>query len=348
MPDDTADPRPPQGHDVIVVGASMGGLDALRALVGGLPPDLPAAVFVVQHTAANGPGLLGGILDRAGPLPARLAEDGDAVQPGRIYVAPPDRHLLLTPAGVRLSRGPRENRTRPAADPLFRSAAVAYRSRVVGVVLSGLHDDGAAGLLAVTRCGGLAVVQDPADAAYPEMPRSALAAVADARVVPVAELGALLGRLAETPAGEPPPVPRTLRLEAQLTETGMDEIDVMDELGERTPLTCPDCGGVLWEVNGPERPRYRCHTGHAFTEAALVDGQAEATEVALMTALRTMEERARLLRKMDREEGRSAYAERAGELERHAERVRDLLFRARTHTPDAARDSGRGVERPSA
>ena len=335
-PDDTAYELPPKGHDIIVVGTSMGGLDALRTLVGQLPSDLPAAVFVVQHIAPSGPGLLGEILDRAGPLPARLAEHGDAVETGRVYVAPPDHHLLLTPGGARLLRGPRENRTRPAVDPLFRSAAVAFRSRVVGVVLSGLHDDGTAGLLAVKRCGGLAVVQDPTDAAYPEMPRSALAAVAADHVVPVAEMGALLGRLAAAPAGEPPPVPQNLRLEAQLTETGMDEIDVMDGLGERTPLTCPDCGGVLWEVDGPEHPRYRCHTGHVLTEAALVDGQAEATEVALMVALRTMEERARLLRKMDREEGRGAYAERAAELEQHAERVRDLLLRTRVRVRDSA------------
>lgn len=341
------DPRPdgaPRGHDVIVVGASLGGIEALRALVGGLPPDLPAAVVVVQHTAAASPGTLGEILDRAGPLPARLAERGEPLRLGQIVVAPPDQHLLVVDGGVRLSRGARENRTRPAIDPLFRTAAVAARSRVVGVVLTGLQDDGAAGLAAVVRCGGLAVVQ--ADAAFAEMPRAALDALdaAGARadhVTPVDEIGPLLGRLAATPAPTPPPVPNNLLIEANLTLHGMDEIDRMDEIGERTPLTCPDCGGVLWEMHDPAPARFRCHTGHAYTEAALADGQAEATEEALFVALRTLEERARLLRRMDREDRVGAYGERAAEMERSADLVRDLLLRARER-PEADGPGSRG------
>ena len=330
----------PTGHDVIVVGASLGGLDALEALVGGLPADLAAAVFVVQHTAASSPGTLGEILDARGPLPARLAQDGEPVEPGRVLVAPPDRHLLVTPGAVRLSDGLRENRARPAVDPLFRSAAVAYRSRVVGVVLTGALDDGAAGLRAVERCGGLAVVQDPADAAYPDMPRAALGAVPDARRVPIAELGPLLGRLAREPAAPPPPVPGDLAAEDRLTQRGlgpppdgaMDEMDTLDELGDRVPLSCPDCGGALWHLHDPEPPRYRCHVGHAYTARSLMAGQAEATEQALVVALRTLEERARMLRRMaddDRQRGRAGlgadYGARADEVEGHADHLRRVL-----------------------
>lgn len=340
---DSPSPTPPAGHDVVVVGASLGGVDALKTLAGGLPPDLPAAVVVVQHTAASSPGALGEVLDRAGPLPARLAEDGDPLRPGHVLVAPPDRHVLVTdgPGGLRLrlSRGPRENRTRPAVDPLFRSAAVAARSRAVGVVLTGLLDDGAAGLAAVARCGGLALVQDPAGAAYGEMPRSALAAVPDARTAPLAEIGPLLGRLAGIPAGPAPPVLRELQIEAHLTLHGMDDIDAMDEIGDRTPMTCPDCGGVLWGLGDGAPPRFRCHTGHAYTEASLTEAQTEATEAALYVALRTVEERVRLLRRMAREErrhgapaagdGGSDYGARAAELERSAGLVRDLLVRTK-------------------
>ena len=342
MPTSPANDRPP-GHDVVVVGASLGGLDALRALVGGLPADFPAAVFVVQHTAASSPGVLGEILDAHGPLPARLAEDGEPVEPGRVRVAPPDRHLLLTPGRVRLSDGVRENRARPAVDPLFRSAAVAYRSRVVGVVLTGALDDGAAGLRAVERCGGIAVVQDPADAAYPDMPRHALHAVPDARRASRAELGPLLARLVREPAPTPPPVPGDLAAEDRLTQRGllplsdddMDEMDTLDGLGDRVPLSCPDCGGALWHLHDPEPPRYRCHVGHAYTARSLMDGQAEATEQALVVALRTLEERARMLRRMaddDRQRGRGGaggYHDRADEIEGHADHLRRVLTATR-------------------
>lgn len=336
-----APPASSVGHDIIVVGTSLGGLDALKALVGGLPGDFQAALFIVQHTAASSPGTLGEILDGHGPLPARLARDGEPVETGRVYVAPPDRHLLVTSGAVRLSDGVRENRARPAVDPLFRSAAVTYRSRVVGVVLTGALDDGTAGLRAVERCGGLAVVQDPADAAYPDMPRHALGAVPDARRASLAELGPLLARLTREPAPTPPPVPGDLAAEDRLTRRGlaphadMDEMDTLDGLGDRVPLSCPDCGGALWHLHDPEPPRFRCHVGHAYTARSLMDGQAEATEQALVVALRTLEERARTLRRMAAEDrqrgwtgGGAEYASRAAELEEHADALRGVLTAA--------------------
>ena len=321
-----------QGHDIIVVGASMGGLEALRTLAGGLPDALPAAVFVVLHTSPRSPGMLGQILDRAGALPARLAQDGEAIERGRLYVAPPDHHLLVKPDVVRLTRGPRENGSRPAIDPLFRSAAVAYRSRVVGVVLSGTLDDGAAGLRAVACCGGRTVVQDPADALYAEMPQYALEAVSVDHCAPVAEIGSLLGSLSRELAGEASPVPQDLLIEAQLTERVMDDTSKMDKIGKRTSLSCPACGGALWKMPDPALGRYRCHIGHAFTEASLLDGQTEAIEQALVVALRTMEDRIKVLERVAREDRKAGwldgtgYEERAAELKRHVQQIRELLL----------------------
>jgi two-component system chemotaxis response regulator CheB len=175
------------GHDIIVIGASVGGVETLTQLVAHLPEDLPAAVFVVLHISPDAPSVLGRILSRSGPLPARAAQDDEPIQHGRIYVAPPDHHMLVKQGYVSVVRGPKENRPRPAIDPLFRSAAAAYRSRVIGVVLTGLLDDGTAGMLAVKRCGGTAIVQDPEEALYPDMPRSVLETMQVDYVIPVAE-----------------------------------------------------------------------------------------------------------------------------------------------------------------
>ena len=244
--------------DIIAVGASMGGQEALTALCRGLPADLPAAVLVVSHTVPHGRPLLAGILDRACPLPVSTAVDGEPARPGRVYVAPPDRHLLLVGdssgnGALRLSRGPHENLTRPAVDPLLRSVAVARGPRAVGVVLTGLLNDGASGLRAVKRCGGVAVVQDPDDAAYPDMPRAALAAVGEGRVdhrLRAADLGAALGRLVREPAGPAVPVPDDLRAEVELAGGAVDEHTQGYQSGPAVPLSCPECHGTLWMVEG--------------------------------------------------------------------------------------------------
>jgi two-component system chemotaxis response regulator CheB len=204
-----------QNRDIIVIGASMGGIEAVKQVAANLPAGLPAAVFVVIHSGAGAPGVLPQMLDKAGPLRCFRASDGEPFERGRIYAAPPDRHLLLEPNCVLTRHGPRENGFRPAIDPLFRSAAVHFGGRVIGVVLTGFLNDGTAGLRAIKRCGGLAVVQDPADAIAPEMPRSALRHVAVDHCVPLDALGALLARLAAEPAGESPEVPEFVRREAR-------------------------------------------------------------------------------------------------------------------------------------
>src|SRR4051812_33241997 len=208
-----------QSHDIIVIGASAGGVETLKQLVAGLPAELPAAVFVVLHVTPNGPGYLPRILEKAGPLPVCSPKDGDGIANGRIYVAPPDHHMLVEPGRLRVVRGPKENRHRPAVDPLFRSAAWAYGPRVIGVVLSGTLDDGAAGLWAIKSCGGVAVVQDPEDALFGEMPASALACVDADHVAPLEEIPLLLAELVRSPAtgAHDPAVAEKLKIEDQST-----------------------------------------------------------------------------------------------------------------------------------
>jgi two-component system chemotaxis response regulator CheB len=328
-------PKPEAGmhtRDIIVVGASMGGVEALSTLARQLPADLSAAVLVVQHTAADSPGLLGQILNAKGELPAVTAVNGMPLERGRIYVAPPNRHLLLTAAGICVTFGPRENRSRPAIDPLFRTAAVNYGSRVVGVVLTGMLGDGASGLLAVQRCGGVAVVQAPDDAAYPEMPSRALALVQTARSVPLADLGPLLVRLSTERAPESPPVPATLKLEAKLTERAMETDDWNRIPGTPTRFTCPECKGAIQEVRDDGLVRYRCRVGHAYSGEDLVGEKAKAVEDALWLALQTLEERAQMLETLAREDGErgwrrgaDGYGDRARETRVQAERLRQLL-----------------------
>jgi two-component system chemotaxis response regulator CheB len=319
-------------RDIIVVGASMGGIAALSKLVSDLPVDLPASVFVVQHSAQQSPGLLAELLTRAGPLPAETATDHMVAKWGRIYVAPPDRHMLLTTGGVRVLYGPRENRVRPAIDPLFRTAAVNCRSRVIGLILTGLQGDGASGLSAVHRCGGVALVQSLEDATHPEMPSRALAAVPEARQVELAEAGALLSRLARERAPEAPEVPAGLQIEARLTERAMAGGEWHKIPSHSTDYICPECGGPIREIEGEKLPRYRCRVGHAYSAEDLTAEKGEHVEAALWMALETLDERTRLLEMMaqqDRERGwmktAQMYGDRAQETRAAAMRLREVI-----------------------
>ncbi len=319
-------------RDLVVIGASLGGVEALSALVAGLPADLPAAVLVVQHTSPSSGGQLAQILDRRGGLPARMAADGDPLKPGGILVAPPDRHMLVAPDAVRVRFGPRENRARPAIDPLFRTAAVHHRSRVIGVILSGLQSDGAAGLSAVHRCGGIAVVQDPDEAAHPQMPLNAIAAAAEAQVVSLEEMSALLGRLCREGAPEPPPVPEILRIEAHLNERAMS--DDWRELPSRsTDFSCPDCDGPIRELEDPDVQRFRCLVGHAYTMEALAEAKDDSVEQALWIALRALQERSGMLEEMVRGHTGESLIARAREARSHVEILRNLLTRLAAPAP---------------
>ena len=318
---------------LLVVGTSAGGMPVLEQLVAALPADLPAAVLIVQHFAAvSDGGHLVRRLARATGLVCHLAADGDLLQPGHLYLAPPDRHLLVTDDRLRVTKGPHENGYRPAVDALFRSAAVHFGPAVVGVVLTGMLHDGTAGLEYIKRCGGLAVVQDPADAEFPGMPESARRHVALDYIAPLAELGPLLRRLLEAPAPlSTAPIPDDLLREAAIAERIVGTVAEVAVLGQQVPLTCPDCGGNLWRMDTAHGrvPRYRCHTGHAHTADYLLDRSQHNLEESLWVALRLLEERRTLLTGLAGTGDGTFSAqqqERITQLTVHANRLREFLL----------------------
>jgi two-component system chemotaxis response regulator CheB len=332
--------RPKQQRDLVVIGASAGGVDALQALVRDLPAEFPAAILVVLHVASTGTSVLPQILSRQGPLPAVFARDRDELRRGQILVAPADHHMLVHDGRIRLTRGPRENGHRPAVDPLFRSAGRAAGERAIGVVLSGLLDDGASGLRFIKASGGAAVVQDPDDALFPSMPRAAMALAHVDRIVPAYSMGDVLCALIEESIemghdeeennGEPAGV-----LLVDSGTEGADRVELEDPLetaallhGPPTGLTCPECGGALWEqVDGPNL-RFACHVGHAYSVASLVEEQGRSLETTLWSAVRALEERADMHRRLARRASgsrRELYETRAADAEAHALELRKLL-----------------------
>lgn len=283
-------------HPIVVIGASAGGVQPLLELAASLPADLPAALAVVLHIGRQ-PSILPELLASRGALPARHARDGEPLQAGTIYVAPPDEHLLLEDGAVRLSRGPRENHARPAIDPLFRTAALHYRERAIGVLLSGALDDGAAGLAAIKQSGGRAIVQDPATAFDPSMPLSALASLDVDHCLAPQAIGPTLCRLVAGAMPPAQPVPDRLRHEQAIFE-GKHGVEHLDAIGDPCEQTCPDCGGTLWELHEKKPLRFRCHVGHAYSGQSLADSQARQTDEALQSSLRRLEEREMLLRRL--------------------------------------------------
>jgi two-component system chemotaxis response regulator CheB len=288
------------GHDIITIGTSAGGVEACYALARALPRDLAASVFVVLHVPPSADSHLPVILNRAGGLPASQAMDGEPIKRGRIYVATPDHHLMLEDGMMRVVRGPRENRHRPAVDPLFRSAALAYGPRVIGVVLTGALDDGTAGLLAIKRSGGIAVVQDPKDAYFPDMPASALEYVQVDYCVPLSAMGELLARLIQQPVRKEggTRVPADMEKEEKLAEGDASALESAPRPGELAGFVCPECKGPLWKVRDGALVRFRCRVGHSFTADSMLAGQGEAVEDALWSALNILEESMQLSRQL--------------------------------------------------
>jgi two-component system, chemotaxis family, protein-glutamate methylesterase/glutaminase len=319
---------------IVVIGASAGGIEALREVVAGLPADFPAPICLVLHTSPQAPAVLDSILARSGPLAARNARDGDRLIPGLIYVAAPDCHLLVEPDVVRVTKGPRENRFRPAIDPLFRSAAQVYGPGAIGVVLTGNLDDGTAGLWAVKQLGGTAIVQHPDDALFPAMPLSALRHVRVDHSVPVAGLAPLLVQL--TSKAEPEsvevPVPETLEVEVKIAKEENPLDAGIRQIAEPSVFACPECHGVLLQLKEGGPIRFRCHTGHAYSSESLVSGINEAIEEAVWNAIRALEEGDMLMRAMSTHmESHSArqadeLKARAAEAKRQSEVIRQLAM----------------------
>jgi two-component system, chemotaxis family, protein-glutamate methylesterase/glutaminase len=287
-------------HDIIIIGTSAGGLEASIAIISQLPAEFPAALFVVMHMSPEEPSLLPNILSVRGALPAVHVTEGMAIEPGRIYCANPDHHLLIEPGHIHSLRGMKENGFRPAIDATLRTAARAYGPRVVGVILTGMLDDGTAGLLAVKRRGGYAIVQDPDEALYPSMPRTARRYVAVDAVLRLTDIAPMLVRLAHKPVAAPKEIAvgDTIDQEANITELDQDALNQADRLGVPVPFSCPDCGGVLMEFYDEDFLRFRCQIGHAYSPGSLIARQNDQLDVTLWAAYRAVDERATLLRRL--------------------------------------------------
>ncbi|ARV59067.1 chemotaxis protein CheB [Nostocales cyanobacterium HT-58-2] len=323
-------------HDIIVVGASAGGVEALSYIVKNLPPDLDAVVLIVLHIPSHGISVLPRILSRAGGLQAFHAKDGEQIFPQRIYVAPPDYHLLVKSGYLHLARGPRENSHRPAIDPLFRTAARVYGRRVVGVVLTGALDDGTAGLKAVKMRGGVAVVQDPENAMYNGMPRSAIENIDNIDyILPLSDIPDVLVTLVNTEVDcEEDLVSDEVEIESDLAQLDMKVLNSDKRPGKPSPFGCPDCGGTLWDLSEGHLLRFRCRTGHAFSAETLRAKQSESLEDALWVALRALEEKASLSHRMAermRDRNQILSAERleqdVQDAQEHAAVIRNVLLK---------------------
>jgi two-component system, chemotaxis family, protein-glutamate methylesterase/glutaminase len=320
-------------RDIITIGASAGGVEALIKLVAALPADLPASVFIVQHVSPQSRGELAQVLGYRGALPVEMAADRRQIERSHIYVAPPDYHLMIDRSYMYITHGPRENMTRPAVDPLFRSAAVVHGPHVIGVILSGTLDDGAAGLLAIKRCGGVAVVQDPEDAMYPDMPRSAMEIVDVDASLALGDLPPVLAQWAQEPPGEPMTPPFSLLAEVEMSRSESGNIGHLNEIGELVPLTCSECGGPLWQIKDDKMTRFRCRVGHAYTAKTLASEITDAVERSLWAAVQMMDERVRTLEHLadteqqkDHRRSSASFHDKAAEVREHTERLRQLLL----------------------
>jgi two-component system chemotaxis response regulator CheB len=304
-------------------------------LAGQLPAGFPASVLITLHLSSHLRSSFDEVLTRAGPLHAAFAKDGEVLRKGRIYLAPPDRHLLVDGDRIALGSGPRENNSRPAIDPMLRSVAMCCCHRAVGVVLTGTLGDGASGLWAVNQCGGMTVVQDPYDAAFPDMPRTALDLVRPDHVVSLERMPALLESLVRQPAAAPREPPPGMRFEVEIARgERRDSMKEMDAIGRRSVLSCPDCQGVMWEIDEGELARYRCHVGHTYGAEPMSLALDDNLRRALATAQRALEERVALARRLHgqaEQNGQphmmSAWSARVREYEQETKVVRDAIRR---------------------
>jgi len=322
-------------RDILAVGASAGGVEALMHLARGLPAELPASVLVTLHLSNQFRSSLDELLTSAGPLDAAFARDGERLRKGRIYLAPPDRHLLVDGDRIALGTGPRENNSRPAIDPMLRSVALCCCHRAIGVVLTGTLGDGASGLWAVNQCGGMTVVQDPRKAAFREMPQTAVELAKPDHVVDLDRMPALLESLVHQPAGKSCQPPEGIGFEVEVAKgDGGYAMEKMDGLGRRSVLSCPDCHGVMWEIDEGGLSRFRCHVGHTYGSDLMNLALDESLRRALASAQRALEERVALASKLHRQAEESGHphlmdtwSSRKREYEREMNVIRDAVRR---------------------
>lgn len=319
-------------RDIVAIGGSAGSGPVLKRILRDLPGDFPASIFVCTHVPSHSPGYLADALSSVSQLPVAQAIDDQPIETGRVYVAAPDRHLLLIDGTIRLGEGPRENMVRPAIDPLFRSAALSYGPRAVGVVLTGMLNDGASGLHSVKSVGGTAIVQHPIDAEADQMPLAALESADVDHVAAASDLAAIISQVAQSDAGQAVDPSDSLTLEVEIAAGGRLGSDRLRQIADPSPLSCPDCQGVLSEMRDETPLRYRCQIGHSYT-AEVLASRIDEVDQAVRVAMRVMEERVTLVERMAsdaRKAGRTAVAElyetRAEEYRRYATTLRDAAI----------------------
>src|SRR5262249_55254456 len=286
-------------RDILAIGASAGGVEALSFLAQNFPRDFPAAVLVTVHLWREGSSYLDEILDRSGPLPAVFASDNERLKKGHLYVAPANCHLIVDDDRLSLGHGSRENNSRPAIDPMMRSAAVCCGPRTIGVVLTGTLSDGASGLWAIDQCGGTTVVQDPHDAEFSDMPTNALNRLRPDHVIGLKAMPRLLNNLVSQPVGKTMPIPDSVKFEVEIARGNFSTIEDMDRIAGRSGFACPDCHGAMWEIKEGELVRYRCHVGHTYAADLMSFALDKNLRRALGSALRALEERRSLARRLE-------------------------------------------------
>lgn len=319
---------------IVVIGASSGGFFALTELISQLNEDMDAAFFVVMHLSHQ---TIGGYLvtqmQKYTSLFCREIDNGTDIKRGTIYFSQPNKHVIIKHDTVKLGSGPVENRWRPSIDVLFRSGAAAFDGRTIGIILTGMLDDGTAGMLSIKRCGGSCIVQDPNEAEYPDMPLSVLKEMEVDYCIPLSKMGGTISNIITTKKVVNTIIPKDIIKEVEIAEEGVGTIDELSELGENSVFSCPDCGGVLFELKNDEITRYKCHTGHVFSVNDLLSKQNKSLESSLWVALRSLEERKKLLsqlsdRNIQRGFHRAAadYSERIEELQKHVDNLKQVLF----------------------
>jgi two-component system chemotaxis response regulator CheB len=328
---------------VVVVGASAGGFEAISKLIAGLPDNMPAAMFIVIHLSqASQASIIKQYFEKNTNYTCLIPQNEEQIKAGHIYIAPPDFHMLLKGSVIRLTKGPHENRWRPSINALFRSAAAVYDSRAIGIILSGMMDDGTSGMSAIKRSGGICIVQEPAEAQHPDMVNSVLYNVDVDYQVPVSDMGYILDDIFSKPVHHDRPIPEDVKLEADITERMSVDLPQLSKLGVHSDFVCPDCGGGLWEMKNEKALRFRCHTGHVYTANALLEKQGEELEESVWVSIRMLEERRNLLLQMANRESavkmgnyKQAQTDRAEGLSLHINRLKDLLISiSKKFTPD--------------
>jgi two-component system chemotaxis response regulator CheB len=320
-------------RNVIVMGASAGGIGALSSVIAGLPDDLDAAILVVLHLSKkSNANVITMAFQKQTTLNCQVATEGAKIKKGHLYLAPPEHHLMIRNGHIHLTQGPHENKYRPSIDVLFRSVAVHYGHRTIGIILTGLLDDGTSGMSAVEKAGGICIVQDPADAEYGDMPRSVLNNMEVDYKVTLTKIPSVVEVLMSQPLPSEKAIPIELKIEADITEKLMSDLNQLKKIADRSDFICPDCGGGLWAIRNDPMHRYRCHTGHVYTERLLVDKQVEGIEESLWVSIRMLEERRNmmlLMRTHDEEAGNLQLAEsnqgRAIEIDRHIKKLKQVL-----------------------